>query len=49
MSDKIKCRYIGNPRGTAAQFQFTKESGLPSIRATQVDAVGSFESTTTVS
>jgi hypothetical protein len=40
---------LGNPRGFAAQVKFTVESGLPSLRAIQLDAVGAFESTTSVS
>lgn len=42
-------RRLGNPRGFGAQVKLAVESGRPALRAVQIDAVGSFESTTSVS
>jgi hypothetical protein len=39
---------LGNPRGFAAHFKFTVTDGKPAVRAVQMDAVPSFNSTTSV-
>jgi hypothetical protein len=40
---------LGNPRGVGIQIKFTPSQGKPSLRAVQIDAADSFDSTTSTS